>query len=136
MTECEDAPRMVASLQSCRVLERDPLGRWDVREFVSRPSLLLPPVRNIFRSDYQPPQRIAFRRTGGDLALFEGEWRVEPAGAPGEARVRVSYHARIEARLRAPAWVARLALRGEVRDALLAFRREAEAAPRPTAARP
>jgi uncharacterized membrane protein len=122
MTDCDLAPRMVANLKSCRILERDPAGHWDIREYVSR-STILPPVRNVFRSDYQPDQRISFHRTGGDLAVFEGEWRVEPH----EGQVRVSYDARIAAPFSAPGWIARIALRGDVYAALLAFRREAAA---------
>src|ERR1700760_669937 len=34
MTDCELAPKMVAKLKSCRILERDPQGRWDIREEV------------------------------------------------------------------------------------------------------
>ena len=123
MTDCDLAPRMVANLKSCRILERDPAGRWDVREFVSRPTVVLPPVRNIFRSEYQPDQKITFHRTGGDLAVFEGEWRVEPH----EGQVRVSYEAHIAAPFSVPGWLARIALRGDVHAALLAFQREAMA---------
>jgi uncharacterized membrane protein len=120
MTDCELAPKMVANLKSCRILERDPAGRWDVREYVSR-ATLLPPIHNIFRSDYQPDQRISFHRTGGDLAVFEGQWRVEPH----EGQVRVSYEARIALPFSVPRWIARIALRGDVHAALLAFQREA-----------
>jgi polyketide cyclase/dehydrase/lipid transport protein len=123
MTDCELAPKMVANLRSCRVLERDPAGRWDVREFVSRPTVVLPPVRNIFRSDYQPDEKITFHRTGGDLQVFEGEWRVEPH----DGQVRVSYEARIGAPFSVPGWLARIALRSDVHAALLAFQREAVA---------
>lgn len=122
MIDCDLAPRMVANLRSCRIVERDPEGRWDVREYVSRMTFL-PPVRNVFRSDYEPERRIGFHRTGGDLAIFEGEWRVEPH----EGMVRVSYEARIAAPFSVPGWIARLALRQDVLQALLAFRREAMA---------
>lgn len=122
MTDCDLAPRMVANLKSCRILDRDPAGRWDVREYVSRMTFL-PAVRNVFRSDYDPNRSIRFHRTGGDLAVFEGAWRVEPRGGA----VRVSYEARIAAPFAAPGWLARLALRRDVPTALLAFRREAMA---------
>lgn len=122
MTDCELAPKMVANLKSCRVVERDPAGRWDVREYVSRRNIL-PPVRNVFRSDYQPDQKISFHRTGGDLAVFEGEWLVEPH----EGQVRVSYTAHIAAPFSVPGWIARIALRNDVHAALLAFQREAMA---------
>jgi len=123
MTDCDLAPKMVANLKSCRVLERDPAGRWDVREFVSHPTMVLPPVRNVFRSDYQPEHSIRFHRAGGDLAVFEGEWRVEPH----EGQVRVMYEARIAAPFSVPGWLARIVLRADVHAALLAFQREAMA---------
>lgn len=122
MIDCDLAPRMVANLRSCRILERDPAGRWDVREYISR-TTFLPPIRNVFRSDYQPEQRILFHRTGGDLAVFEGEWRVEPHNG----LVRVTYESRVAAPFSVPGWIARIALRSDVYAALLAFRREAVA---------
>lgn len=119
MLDCNAALRMVADLKSCRVVDRDPQGAWDVREQVSRPAFL-PSVRNVYRSDYDPPNRIRFRRTGGDMRVFEGEWRLDtrPNG------VRVSYQARASAPFTVPGWIARSALRHDVSAALLALRRE------------
>lgn len=122
MTDCELAPTMVANLKSCRILERDPQGRWDIREEVTRPALT-PSVRTVYREDFEPNRRMTFRRTGGDLKVFEGEWRLDPRGD----RVRVTYQARVAAPFSAPGWVARLALRHDVPMALLALRREAMA---------
>lgn len=122
VTDCGLAPRMVASLRSCRVLERDPAGRWDVREHVSRPRLL-PPVRSVFRSEYQPPSRIAFRKAGGDLRMLDGEWRLEPLN--GGAATRVLYEQRAAFPYRAPDALIRMGMRRDVPLALLALRREA-----------
>lgn len=120
VTDCSLATRMVASLKSCRVLDRDSAGRWDVREYVSKMTFL-PPLRNVFRSDYEAPTRVRFHRIGGDLKVFEGEWRIEPLGAG----VRVTYENRVSAPFRVPGYLARIALRMEVPQALLALRREA-----------
>jgi hypothetical protein len=119
MLDCNAALRMVANLKSCRVLDRDPQGRWDVREQVSRPAFL-PSVRNVYRSDYDRPNGIRFQRTGGDMRVFEGSWRLEtrPDG------VRVSYEARAAAPFTVPGWIARATLRHDVSAALLALRRE------------
>ena len=122
ITDCELAPRMVANLKSCRILERDPQGRWDMREQVSR-STLLPSVRSVVRSDYEPPERLSFRSVGGDLRVLEGQWTLAPHG-PG---VRVTYELRAAAPFSVPGWIARLALRHDVPMALLALRREAMA---------
>jgi hypothetical protein len=122
MTDCDLAPKMVANLKSCRILERDPQGRWDIREEVTKMTFA-PSVRTIYREDFEPPHAMAFHRTGGDLRLFEGEWRLESHGD----QVRVTYEARVAAPFAVPGWVARLALRHDVPMALLALRREAMA---------
>jgi carbon monoxide dehydrogenase subunit G len=122
MTDCDLAPKMVAKLKSCRILERDPQGRWDIREEITKMGFA-PSVRTVYREDFEPNRRMSFHRTGGDLKVFEGEWRLEPHG---EA-VRVTYEARVAAPFSAPGWVARLALRHDVPMALLALRREAMA---------
>jgi carbon monoxide dehydrogenase subunit G len=122
MTDCALAPKMVDNLKSCRILERDPQGRWDIREQVSKMSFV-PSVRTVFREDFDPPDRMTFHRTGGDLAVLEGEWRLIPRGDG----VRVTYEARVAAPFSVPGWVARIALRHDVPQALLALRREAMA---------
>jgi hypothetical protein len=120
MTDCDLAPKMVANLKSCRILERDPQGRWDIREQVSRMTFL-PSVRSVFREDFEPPNKMTFHRTDGDLDVLEGEWRLTQHGE----RVRVTYEARVAAPFAVPGWIARLALRHDVPMALLAMRREA-----------
>ncbi|THD74384.1 MAG: hypothetical protein E7812_18870 [Phenylobacterium sp.] len=126
ITDCDLAPKMVVSLKSCRIVERDPAGRWDVREEVSKMTFV-PSVTNVFRSDYDPPRGVRFHRVGGDLKVFEGAWRIEPHGAG----VRVFYENRVSAPFRVPGYLARIALRLEVPQALMALRREsmARAAP-------
>lgn len=119
ITDCDLAAKMVESLKSCRVLQRDPAGLWDVREDISKMGLL-PSVRNVFRSDYDPPRSVRFHRVAGDLKVFEGEWRLEARGAD----TRVVYESRVSAPFRVPGPIARLALRYEVPRALLALRRE------------
>jgi uncharacterized membrane protein len=122
MTDCDLAPRMVANLKSCRILDRDPQGRWDVREQISKMTFV-PSVRSVFREDFEPPRRLTFHRVGGDLKVLEGEWLLTPHGD----RTQVTYEARVAAPFSAPGWVARLVLRHDVPMALLALRREAMA---------
>lgn len=123
ISDCSLAPRMVASLKSCRVVERDPAGRWDVREQVSRRTLLTPPVRSLVRFEYDPPHAIRFRRAGGDLRVLEGDWRLVPQA--GGASTRVLYQSRAVTPFRAPQALVRMVLRHDVPAALLALRREA-----------
>jgi hypothetical protein len=122
MLDCDAALRMVANLKSCRILDRDPQGRFDVREQVSG-AAFLPSVRSVYRADYDRPYHIRFRRAGGDLTVLEGEWRLTPR--PGG--VRVTYEARASAPFTVPGWLARTALRYEVPAALVALKREAQA---------
>lgn len=119
MTDCDLALKMVANLKSCRILERDPQGRWDVREQVSKMGFL-PSVRSVFREDFDPPTHMSFHRVGGDLKVLEGEWRL----TPHDDRTRVTYEARVAAPFSVPGWIARMALRRDVPTALLALRRE------------
>lgn len=120
MTDCDLAPKMVANLKSCRILERDPQGRWDIREEVTR-STFIPSVRTVYSEDFDPPRQMTFHRTGGDLKVLEGQWRLEPRGD----QVRVIYEAHVAAPFSVPGWVARIAMRHDVPMALLALRREA-----------
>ena len=120
MTDCDLAPRMVPNLKSCRVLERDPQGRWDVREEISKMTFA-PSVRTVYHEDFDPPRAMAFHRTGGDLSIFDGDWKLEPHGD----QVRVTYQARVAAPFAVPGWAARLALHHDVAVALAALRREA-----------
>lgn len=121
MLDCRLAPRMVSNLKSCRVLERDPAGRWDVREEVTK-ALLLPPVRLVFRSDYDPPHGYRFHRTGGDLSVLEGDWRLEPLD--GGRRTRVLYESRAALPFAVPGPLARMLLREEIGRALQGLKRE------------
>ena len=79
MTDYARAMRFVPGLKSCRVLERDPAGRWDIREHRIAWMWFLPQVRSVLRSDYQPPKRVLFHRIAGTQARNEGEWRLTPA---------------------------------------------------------
>ena len=126
MTDCERAPRFVPDLKSCRVVERDPSGAWDVREHIIDWTWLLPDVRNVFRSDYDPPHILRFRRVDGDLKLSEGEWRLEPLN--GGSGTRVFYDALLSPKSWIPASFALSSVRSDVPNILRALRRECLAA--------
>ncbi|MBR7617841.1 SRPBCC family protein [Phenylobacterium sp. 20VBR1] len=121
LVDCDLAPRMAASLKSCRILERDPAGRWDLREQIVRPGLM-PRFRSVVRSDFDAPRRLRFRRTGGDLKILEGEWRLAPLD--GGRATRVVYESRAASPYAVPASLARLALRRDVLTAMAALKRE------------
>jgi hypothetical protein len=127
LVDCDLAAKMVANLHSCRVLERDPEGRFDIREHVSKPVLFFPPVRNIFRSDYDPPRGFRIHRTGGDLKVLEGQWKL--ISLRDGARTRALYEGRAAAPFSVPRPIARLVLREQVATGLIALRRESMAKP-------
>jgi uncharacterized protein YndB with AHSA1/START domain len=122
MTDCERAPRFVPDLVSCRVLERDPAGAWDIREHIIDWTWFLPNIRNVFRSDYEPPHRLRFKRIDGDLKRSEGEWRLEPRN--GGATTRVHYMALLAPSSWIPVSFALSSIRSDVPKVLQALRRE------------
>jgi uncharacterized protein YndB with AHSA1/START domain len=123
MVDCERSKRTIPSLKTCRVTERAADGLFDVREHVVQWIWPLPSVRSVFRSDYQPFQRIAFRKIEGDLELLEGEWRLEPLS--GGTATRLSYRARITPGWPVPGELVRSAIEADVPNTLAALRREA-----------
>ena len=123
MLDCEHSMRAVAALKSCRIIEQGADGRYDIREHVVQWLWPLPEVRSVFRSDYQPVERIRFQRIGGDLALLEGEWRLAPMR--GGQATRLFYRARITPGWPVPDSMARAAIESDVPNTLKALRTEA-----------
>ncbi len=121
MTDCDLATKFVANLRSCRVLERSPDGRSDVREEVSKRGVFRA-VRTVYRETFDKPERMSFRRVDGDLKVFEGEWRLTPRAG---GVTRVTYEAKIAAAFAVPGWLSRMELRIDLPNALTALRREA-----------
>lgn len=121
MTDCALAPRIAVGLKSCRVLQKDPQGRWDLREHVFRLIPLLPEIRTEFRTDFEPMRGFAYRRTGGDMRVLEGRWRliVLPSG-----KVRAISEGHAQAPFVLPGAMSRMVLHREAAMALSALRRE------------
>jgi hypothetical protein len=122
MTDCARAATFVPDLVSCRILESDPNGAWDVREHIIDWAWYLPNIRNVFRSDYEPPRVLRFRRIDGDMARSEGEWRLEPLN--GGSATRLSYTALLLPKSWIPPSLALSSVRSDVPKVLLALRRE------------
>jgi uncharacterized membrane protein len=111
MIDCAEVPKLMANVKSCKVLQHDPAGRWDVREQISRGSIL-PGVRTVLRSDYDAPRTVRFHCIDGDFKVLEGEWRLEPFD--GGARTRVTYESRMTAPFAAPGIIVRAVLRHDM----------------------
>ena len=122
MTDCERAPTFVPGLSSCRVLQRDAGGAWDIREHISSPGWPLPDFRTVFRSTYDPTRSVHFSRVDGDLKRSEGEWLLLPLH--GGASTRIVYVAEVEYDTWAPAFILRDHLAAQMRRVLLALQRE------------
>ena len=122
MVDCARAPKFVPDLVSCRILERDPNGAWDIREHIIDWAWFLPNIRNVFRSDYEPPRVLRFKRVDGDMARSEGEWRLEPTN--GGAGTRLFYSALLLPKSWIPPSMALSSVRGDVPKILKALRRE------------
>jgi ribosome-associated toxin RatA of RatAB toxin-antitoxin module len=122
MLDCSLALKIVSGLESCRVTERSADGAWDVREHIISISVLLPRIRNVFRSDYQRNRSIRFRRVDGDLKLSDGEWRLQPLA--GGTATRVTYRSHVALSAPVPGPLVRAAIRYDIPGMLLALRRE------------
>ena len=123
--DCRRARRMAPNVQSCKVLDRAADGSWDLREMIVAPPLV-PKVRSVFRSSYDPVKRITFKCAGGDVKVCEGEWRLTALPSGG---TRVAYTNRASSPYPAiPAGLTRDAMKNDMVRALKALRRECLAA--------
>ena len=122
MLDCARAARFVSGLESCRIVEADPAGRWDVREHRINMLTLVPRLRNVFRSSYEPHRTIAFSRVDGDLSILEGAWRLEPIQAGAGTRLR--YEARIGLAAPIPDFIVRGAVESDLPRMLKALSQE------------
>lgn len=119
MIDCRNARAMVSNVASCRILSRG--AGWDIREHVTRDGALIPAIRNVFRSDYEPFRRIRFHRVDGDLKAMNGEWGLIPLN--GGQGTRVTYENHLSVRILAPAALVRAGLRKDTPKVLENLRR-------------
>jgi uncharacterized membrane protein len=89
IADCDRAPKYVPNMESCRIVQRDPGGRWQIRETVLNVTLL-PRIRSRSRVELEPARRMSFKSAGGDMRIADGSWRLEPL-AKGKA-TRLHYH--------------------------------------------
>jgi carbon monoxide dehydrogenase subunit G len=116
--DCAQAGRLMRKLKSCKVLEAGP--GWDVREHIIKPDIL-PSVRTVVRSEYDPPRGVRFVQAGGEVSQ-QGRWRLE-AIAGG---TRATYENRIVLGLPVAEPLFRAAIRAEGPKGLANLRRAAE----------
>jgi hypothetical protein len=118
MTDCQYAAKLVTNVTRCRVLQSG--SNWDIREHVTKGNMILPTLRNVFRSDYEPYRRIRFKRVDGDLKAMEGQWTL--TGLEEGKWTRVTYENKLAARILAPPVVVRAGLRKDTPKVLVNLR--------------
>jgi uncharacterized membrane protein len=131
LVDCAQVPHLMVGAKSCKVLQHDPGGRWDVREQVSQ-GALLPAIRTVLHSDYESPRAVHFHRIDGDLKVLEGNWRLDPIDQG--LRTRVSYDSRVQAPFGIPAFLARTVLRSDMPKTMNNLRNACEVAQNKTLA--
>lgn len=129
MNDCRYIRRLIASATDCHIVEGD-AGRsgWDIKETVTKGNFFVPTIHNIYRSDYQPYSLIRFHKTGGDLKVEQGEWRLQSLN--NGAGTRVIYENLIAANIMAPGPLVREGLRRDTAKVLANLRRESLAVKR------
>lgn len=90
LTDCPGGRRILPHFESCRILSRDPSGKWDLREHVMNPPIL-PRIRTVARNQFDAPRRLSFKLVEGDLRVSEGTWNLIPDGKT----TRLQYEARV-----------------------------------------
>lgn len=125
LTDCAGAARYMPKLISCRIVEKGPGGRWEIREHKIRGPVFHPVMTSQFRADLDPERSLAFHRTGGDWKRSEGEWRLSPLDGGKATHVTYKISAAVSGPV--PSGMLRSSIASGVRDSLLALRRESMA---------
>jgi carbon monoxide dehydrogenase subunit G len=113
--DCAATSRLLVGLESCRVLKQGPDGLWDVREHVFS-FLWLVKIRNVVRTDYEPPKRMQFEETeDGQLDKLKGEVRLD---ALPDGGTRLVFRASLAADLGPFNFMLRGTLRHDITTAL------------------
>jgi len=111
LTNCARAKDFIPHFETCRVADKDPAGRWDVRENISNPPFL-PRIRTMIRSDYRSPQGFTYKLLSGDLKRSEGSWEL----IPQSAGTRVHYKALFEPQVSAPSFMMVSAIKSDLSE--------------------
>ena len=123
MVDCSQASDFVPGLKRCTVLERLDGGRKEIIEHQVKYSWLLPKAKYVFEADYEPYQRIEFRRIRGSIKRLEGTWTLEPVTGD---KTLVLYSMHINPGFFTPKWLVRSALKKDLPAVLAALRARVE----------
>jgi hypothetical protein len=152
LTDCDHAASFIPGVKHCRRVKSAPDDSWEIIEQQAKYSWYMPAVTTIIRADYKRPERIDFKRIGGDLKEEEGDWLLEPAAAsststaaavaapatasdsggpagsrpPSDTATIVEYELYVDPGFWIPRVLLRHSLRSELPAALTALRERAE----------
>jgi hypothetical protein len=116
LTDCPGGRRILPHFESCRILSRDPSGKWDLREHVLNPPML-PRIRTVARNQFDAPRRLSFKLVEGDLRVSEGTWNLIPDGKT----TRLQYEARVAPAFAIPQFMLESVIRRDLIYMLLAI---------------
>jgi hypothetical protein len=119
LTDCARMPQIFPNLESCRIVEKDPAGRWDVRENVIDWAVLMPKLRTVVRNTFDVGRRLMFKRIGGDMRISEGEWKLEPMA--NARATRLSYNALVAPDFPVPQFMVEQAVNNDMPNLLRAI---------------
>jgi len=131
LTDCDHAATFIPGVKRCRRVQSAPDNSWEIIEQESKYSWLMPSVTTVVRADYKRPQRIDFKRVGGDLKDENGTWVLDPsqpAGTQSNVTI-VEYELYVDPGFWIPRVLVRHSLRTELPAALTAIRERVEARP-------
>jgi hypothetical protein len=111
LTDCRLARDFIPHFESCRIIDKDPAGRWDVRENISNPPFL-PRNRTIIRSDYRAPNSFNYKLVSGDMRRSEGTWELIPQAGGTFLR----YSALVEPLIGVPAFLIEPAIKRDMSE--------------------
>ena len=118
LVDCDTAAQHVPGMKSCKVLEQDRAGLWDIREHRVKLPWFPLVLRNVVRSDYEPLARLRYQKARPDGQRLDGEWRLTPIN--GGAATHIVYVGYLTGVLPIP----ELILRAYVREGIEAVRAE------------
>jgi Polyketide cyclase / dehydrase and lipid transport len=82
LVDCDKAPQHVPGMESCKILERDGAGLWDIREHRVKLPWFPFVLHNVVRSDYEPQTRLRYQKARPDGQRLDGEWQLTPINGP------------------------------------------------------
>jgi uncharacterized membrane protein len=125
ITDCARAPHIIPNLESCRIVQHDPGGRWDIREHIIKWATLFPKLRTVVRTSYEIGHRMMFKRVDGDMRISEGEWRVEPMA--NAHATRLYYNALVAPSFPVPEFLVERTVHADLPNLLQAIENASEA---------